>query len=54
VTDSKEQVVIVATPIGGSFTTTVLAKPIKVPYFSVVNVFHPARTGTSTLARQLR
>jgi hypothetical protein len=43
VRNSEEQVVMVATPNGGSFTVTVLAKPMKVPYFSVVNVFPPGK-----------
>jgi hypothetical protein len=43
VTESEEQVVMVAIPNGDSFTITVLAKPMKVPYFSVVNVFPPGR-----------
>ena len=37
--ESEEQVVIVATPDDDSYIFTVLAKPTKVPYFSVVNVF---------------
>lgn len=52
----SEQVVMVATPDGDSYTTTVLAKPIKVPYFSVVNVFPPGKykdfyTGRATQIR---
>ncbi len=41
--ESEEEVVIIATPNGDSFTITVLAKPMKVPYFSVVNVFPPGK-----------
>jgi hypothetical protein len=56
VRNSEEQVVIVATPGGDSYTTTVLSKPVKVPYFSVVNVFPPGRykdfyTGRATQIR---
>src|SRR5438067_10268152 len=43
VTEAEEPVVIVATPNGGRFTITILAKPMKVPYFSVVNVFPPGK-----------
>jgi hypothetical protein len=47
---------MVAIPSGQSFTVTVLAKPIKVPYFSVVNVFPPGKykdfyTGRATRIR---
>ena len=56
VRESEEQVVIVATPSGDSFTITVLAKPMKVPYFSVVNVVPPGKykdfyTGRATQIR---
>ena len=50
----KKRFVIIATPNGDSFTITVLAKPMKVPYFSVVNVFRPANTRTSIRAGQSR
>jgi hypothetical protein len=56
VTESEEQVVMVATSNGGSFIATVLEKPIKVPYFSVVNVLPPGKykdvyTGRATQIR---
>ncbi|MFZ0308674.1 MAG: hypothetical protein WCC89_04140 [Candidatus Sulfotelmatobacter sp.] len=56
VREPGEQVVMVAIPSGQSFTVTVLAKPIKVPYFSVVNVFPPGKykdfyTGRATRIR---
>lgn len=56
VRNSEEQVVMIATPNRGSYTTTVLTKPMKVPYFSVVNVFPPGKykdfyTGRATQIR---
>ena len=53
--DPEEQVVMVAqSNDGAKYTTTVLAKPIKVSYFSVVNVFPPGQYTEVYTARKTR
>jgi len=43
VNGSEEQVVMVATQNHHGFAVTLLSQPMKVPYFSVVNVFPPGK-----------